>query len=89
MEMPLGELHNDINLAINCVTGRPDAADAQKKRIEGGFEGNDIGQRPVIYEQSAEYRRARHQELKEMILKDEEEFGMYNASAIKEKRIRG
>ena len=89
MEMPLGEIHNDINLAINCVTGRPDAADAQKKRIEGGFEGNDIGQRPVIYEQSAEYRRARHQELKEMILKDEEEFGMYNASAIKEKRIRG
>jgi hypothetical protein len=34
----------------------------------------------VIYKQSAEYREARHQELRDMILEDEKEFGIYNAT---------
>jgi hypothetical protein len=79
MKLPLGQISPDINVAINCATGRPDAADASKKRIEGGFQGNDDDPRPVIYKQSAEYREARHQELRDMILEDEKEFGIYNA----------
>ena len=72
--LPLGKLQADIDLAINCVTGRPDS-----RRIARGFKAID-GPTPIVYQQLAYYRMARQQELKEMILKDEEEFGIYNAT---------
>jgi len=72
--IPLGKLQGDIDLAVNCVTGRPDS-----RRIARGFKAID-GPTPIVYQQLAYYRMARQQELKEMILKDEEEFGIYNAT---------
>ena len=75
-QKPLGKIHPDINLAINCITQRPNAPDAGYKRIEGGFDAID-GPTPVLFQQLVEYRMARHQELKGVILKDEEQFGIY------------
>jgi hypothetical protein len=83
MKLPLGKLHENIDFAVNCVTGRlGDVADASKKLTEGWLQGNDDDDdgllRPVLYQQSAEYREARHQELRDMVLEDEKEFGIYN-----------
>lgn len=86
MKLPLGKLQENINFAVNCATGRlGDVAGVSKKLIEQGwFQRNDDGLRPVIYQQSAEYRDSRHQELRDMVLEDEKKFGIYNTAPKKE-----
>eukprot|EP00978_Attheya_sp_CCMP212_P016424 scaffold43007_cov54-Attheya_sp.AAC.7 len=78
--MPLGKIQEDLNIAINCVTERPDAVQYKKKlkskkRVVGGF-GAIAGLRPLLFEHS-EYRIARQQELRELVLEDESKFGQF------------
>jgi len=70
-EIPLGKLHTEIDLTVNCVTERPDP-----RLAAGGFKAQK-GPSPIVFQRLANYRAARHQEIKEMILKDEEKFGIY------------
>lgn len=71
---PLGNLSEDVDLAVNCVTDRPDKFGLRYPRLRGGFQAID-GPKPILFERSAEYRVARHQEFKEMVLADEKEYG--------------
>eukprot|EP00588_Corethron_pennatum_P002791 CAMPEP_0194287176 /NCGR_PEP_ID=MMETSP0169-20130528/34156_1 /TAXON_ID=218684 /ORGANISM="Corethron pennatum, Strain L29A3" /LENGTH=512 /DNA_ID=CAMNT_0039033805 /DNA_START=11 /DNA_END=1549 /DNA_ORIENTATION=- len=67
--MPLGNVSKDLNFSINCATGRPDA-NVVRKRTVGGFDAID-GPTPVLFQQLPEYRKARHQDLKDIVLEDE------------------
>ncbi len=70
---PLGEIQEDVNLTVNCVTERPDRQNGIH-RLEGGF--NAIaGQKPILFQLSENYRNERQKELREMVLNDEQQFG--------------
>jgi hypothetical protein len=85
--MPLGKIQEDLNIAINCATERPDVPYKKKltskKRVMGGF-GAIAGLRPLLFEHS-EYRIARQEELRELFLEDESKFGQF-IYIVKEKK---
>lgn len=70
--IPLG-FNVDMITMINCALGRKDAKDAKNKRLEGGFDAID-GDTPILF-QNNEYRKARHEELRDAILEDEAKYG--------------
>jgi len=79
-QMPLGELQEDIDMAVKCVMNRTTTEAAASKKMEyvrGGF-NNVLGRKPILYENSPEYRSARNSEFKEMVIADEKKYGTYN-----------
>eukprot|EP00588_Corethron_pennatum_P025139 CAMPEP_0194311756 /NCGR_PEP_ID=MMETSP0171-20130528/8686_1 /TAXON_ID=218684 /ORGANISM="Corethron pennatum, Strain L29A3" /LENGTH=463 /DNA_ID=CAMNT_0039065959 /DNA_START=124 /DNA_END=1515 /DNA_ORIENTATION=+ len=66
--MPLRDIDKDLGFIVSCATGGPDVKDF-RKRIVGGFDAID-GPTPVLFQQSPEYRKARHQELTDIVLED-------------------
>eukprot|EP00550_Attheya_septentrionalis_P000068 CAMPEP_0198286386 /NCGR_PEP_ID=MMETSP1449-20131203/5478_1 /TAXON_ID=420275 /ORGANISM="Attheya septentrionalis, Strain CCMP2084" /LENGTH=478 /DNA_ID=CAMNT_0043984105 /DNA_START=315 /DNA_END=1748 /DNA_ORIENTATION=+ len=74
LEMPLGEIHEDLHLTINCVTQRTNLKEHYKHKA-GGFEGI-AGSKPLLFEHS-DYRSLRNHELREMVLEDEAKFGRF------------
>ena len=75
-KIPLGKLAKDIHLTVNCVTERPDP-----RLMAGGFKAHK-GPSPIVFQHLADYRAARHQEMKEIILKDEEKFGRHHQPVL-------
>ena len=78
LKMPLGNIHEDLHFAINCVTQRPNLK--AYKRKAGGFEAI-VGWKPLLFEHS-EYRSLRNHELREMVLEDEAKFGRFTEGEI-------
>jgi len=68
-EKPIEELSRDLKLMHRCVKGLADDPEQVKKRIPGGFKA--IKPFLPIYFQDEEYRRRRHDFVKEMIEEDE------------------
>ena len=69
--IPLGKLQRDIDLAVNCVTEGPNP------RLAAGGSKTHKGPSSIVSQRLENYRAARHQKIKEMILKGEEKFGIY------------
>ena len=69
--IPLGKLQRDIDLAVNCVTEGPNP------RLAAGGSKTHKGPSSIVSQRLENYRTARHQKIKEMILKGEEKFGIY------------
>jgi len=67
--IPIGEIHQDLNMTVNCMKGIPDEANAETIALKGGFAALK-GAIPVAF-QDGNYRQKRFQEVKEMILEDE------------------
>ena len=72
---PLSEMQDELMMAVNCLMDRPDPVNARKKRIMGGFDAIS-GDVPILF-QNAEYRKARHQEVVDMIIEDEAKYGSH------------
>ena len=70
-DIPLGKLQRDIDLAINCVAEGPNP-----RLSAGGFKAHK-GPSPIVFQRLENHRAVRHQEIKEMILKNEDKFGIY------------
>jgi hypothetical protein len=77
--VPLGSLHEDIDLAVRCMTNRSDVH-LPRVREERGFES--IGGMPhtLVAFQNEEYRRARFDEIRMGILEDEKTYGVFNGT---------
>jgi len=74
---PLGQIDTDLEFAINCVTERIESKSQEYYSVTGGYEAIQ-GHGPILFDHLKEYRTARQQELKKMILEDEELFGRYH-----------
>ena len=76
---PLGELQEDINVAVLCAMNRS-AAHVRRKPVRGGWEefvDQAQGRRiPLLYA-NKQYRMERHEELKQQIKEDEAVYGIY------------
>jgi hypothetical protein len=73
-QVPLEELKDDLNLARNCLRGRPFPT-MKKKRMwtRGGLDAIDSPV-PVAFKALPEYRLARHLEAQKMFQDDEDRF---------------
>jgi len=69
---PIREIHEDLNMTVNCVKGIPDEENAETIALKGGFEALK-GAIPIAF-QNDNYREKRFQEVKEMILEDEKKL---------------
>ena len=76
--IPLGDLHEDIDLAVRCMTNRKDGH-LPNVREEKGFESIDGMPQPLAF-QNEEYRRARFDEIRREILEDEKIYSVFNGT---------
>jgi hypothetical protein len=84
-DIPLGKIHPDIALAVNCVMNRSDyGADRMRQvvgnlqhRVVGGL-SQIVGTKPLYFDDA--YNTKRYEELRKMIQDDEEQHRKHQSS---------
>ena len=72
---PLGAIDKELNFTVNCAMERDDTGPENKwQRIVGGLD-KIVGPFPLYFQENPKWRAKRHQDLVDMITKDEEEYG--------------
>ena len=69
METPLEEIDRNLHFGVLCLKHLP-VAEGTRHRLKGGFD--DLKPNVPLYFLDAEYRRRRHQLMKEHLLNDEQ-----------------
>ena len=73
--IPLEILSNDMNMTVKCAMERDDTVPGNRwHRVMGGL-GKIVGPIPLFFQENPEWNAKRHQDLVDMITKDEEEYG--------------
>ena len=73
---PLGEFHEDVDLAVRCMMDRKDDHLPFLRRKEG-FQSIDGELQPIAF-QNEKYRKARFDEIKTEIVEDEKKYGVFD-----------
>jgi hypothetical protein len=74
--VPLSLIHDDLSVAVACVHGWQNLGERQL--LVGGYT-NIKGPRPILFD-DPEFRKLRHEELKQAIFSDEKIYGSFNAT---------
>jgi cytoskeletal protein RodZ len=74
--VPLSLIHDDLSVAVACVHGWQNLG--ERKLLMGGYTKIQ-GPTPILFD-DPEFRKLRHEELKQIILSDEKIYDSFNAT---------
>ena len=73
---PLAMIHDDLSVSVTCVHGWQNKG--ERKWAQEKYDAI-VGPRPIFFE-NEDIRKVRHEQLKNLVLEDEKQFGLVNSS---------